>query len=507
VAEGIVFLVGAGPGDPGLLTVRARELLESADAIVYDALVPAEIINDAGETPSPPELHYVGKRGGDKRSTSQDDISALLVGLARQGKRVVRLKGGDPFVFGRGGEEAQALFEAQVPFEVVPGVTAGIAAPAYAGIPVTHRGRATSVTLVTGHEDPEKGGGQTDWSALAKLAGAGGTVVVYMGAKTLPGVVQSLLSGGLDPHVPAAAVSRGTHSGQRTVVATVGTIVEEIARAGATAPMVIVFGWTVLLRDELAWSEQRPLFGRTVVVTRATQQAGTLSRVLREQGARVIEMPATKVARLDSAGLRAAIARLQEYQWLVFTSQNAVSVFWEQLLAASRDGRALAGLRVAAVGPGTAGALLERGIIVDVVPERFVAEGLLDAFRERSDLEEANVLYVTAEGARDVLRAGLEELGARVDVVEAYRSVRDGRGARRLRQNLERGGVSFVTVTSASAVKAFVELVGEDAARGARLVSIGPATSAAAREAGLDVVAEAEEATMDSLVRAIIHTG
>ncbi len=507
MANGVVFLVGAGPGDPGLLTVRARELIDSADVIVYDALVPMEIISDAGEGPSPPELYYVGKRGGDKRSASQSDICALLVELARQGKRVVRLKGGDPFVFGRGGEEAQALFDADVPFEVVPGVTAGIAAPAYAGIPVTHRGRSTSVTLVTGHEDPGKGGGQTDWGALARLAGSGGTVVVYMGAKTLPTVVRSLLAGGLDPHVPAAAVSRGTHSRQQTVVATAGTIVDEIARSGATAPMVVVFGWTVPLRDELAWVEQRPLFGKTVVVTRATQQAGTLSRQLRETGARVMEMPATKVARLDSAGLQTAIARLQEYQWVVFTSQNAVNIFWEQLLAASRDARALAGIRVAAVGPGTAGALLSHGIIVDVVPERFVAEGLLDALRERSGVEEANVLYVTAEGARDVLRPGLEELGARVEVVQAYRSVRDGRGAERLRRELERGGISYVTVTSASAVKAFVELVGEEAARRARLVSIGPVTSSAAREAGLDVVAEAEEATMDSLVRALTRAG
>ena len=502
-----MFLVGAGPGDPGLLTVRARELIDSADAIVYDALVPLDPVRNAREGTSPPELHYVGKRGGGRRSASQSDISALLVELARQGKRVVRLKGGDPFVFGRGSEEAQALFDANVPFEVVPGVTAGIAAPAYAGIPVTHRGRATSVTLVTAQEDPGRGGGQTDWSALARLAASGGTVVAYAGAKTLPSVVDALLAEGLDPHVPAAVVSHATHSAQLTVVATAGTIADEVSRAGAGAPMVVVFGWTVPLRDELAWAERRPLFGKSVVVTRAAQEVGTLSSLLREQGARVLEMPAAKVARLDSAGLQAAIARLREYQWLVFTSQNAVSIFWEQLLAASLDARVLAGIRVAAVGPGTAGALLERGIIVDVVPERFVAEGLLDALRERGALEEANMLYVTAEGARDVLRAGLEELGARVEVVEAYRSVRDGRRADRLRRELERGGVSYVTVTSASAVKAYVDMVGEEAARGVRLVSIGPAASAAAREAGLDVAAEAEEPTMDSLVRALVNAG
>ena len=487
--------------------MRARELIDSADAIVYDALVPLELVRNAGEGASPPELHYVGKRGRDKRPASQSDISALLVELARQGKRVVRLKGGDPFVFGRGGEEAQALFDANVPFEVVPGVTAGIAAAAYAGIPVTHRGRATSVTLVTAQEDPGRGGGQTDWTAMARLAASGGTVVVYTGAKTLPSVVQAVLAAGLDPHVPAAAISRATHGTQLTVVATVETIAGEVSRAGVGAPMVVVFGWTVLLRDELAWAERRPLFGKSVVVTRATQDAGTLSRLLREQGARVLEMPAAKVARLDSAGLQAAIARLGEYQWLVFTSRNAVNVFWEQLLAASLDARVLAGIRVTAVGPGTAGALLERGIIVDVVPERFVAEGLLDALRERGALEEANMLYITAEGARDVLRAGLEELGARVDVVEAYRSVRDGRGADRLRRELDRGVAGYVTVTSASAVEAFVDLVGEEVARGARLVSIGPAASAAAREAGLHVAAEAEEPTMDSLVRALVNAG
>jgi uroporphyrinogen III methyltransferase / synthase len=503
VTDGAVFLVGAGPGDPGLLTVRAKELLEGADAIVYDALVPEELIAAASDAASAPELHYVGKRGGDRRSVAQADIIALLVQLARQGKRVVRLKGGDPFVFGRGGEEAQALHEADVAFEVVPGVTAGIAAPAYAGIPVTHRGRATSVTLVTGHEDPDKGGGQTDWAALAKLAAAGGTVVVYMGAKTLPKTVEALLAGGLDAHVPAAAVARGTQPRQRTVVATVGTIVDEVRHGGLGAPMVVVIGWTVLLRDEIAWYERRPLFGKTIVVTRAAQQAAALGGLLRERGARVLEMPATRIVRLDTAGVRDALARLTDYQWLLFTSRNAVDIFWEQLLAASRDARSLAGSRIAAVGPGTAGALLERGIVVDVVPERFVAEGLLETLRERSDISGANVLYITAEGARDVLRAGLEDLGARVDVVQAYRSVADGRGADRLRRALERDEVDLVTVTSASAVATFVQLVGADAAVRARLASIGPVTSDAAREAGLEVAVEASDATLNALVKAI----
>jgi uroporphyrinogen III methyltransferase / synthase len=507
VADGTVFLVGAGPGDPGLLTVRAKELLDSAEAVVYDALVPQELIAAAADAETPPELHYVGKRGGDRRSVAQEDITALLIALARQGKRVVRLKGGDPFVFGRGGEEAQALFEADVTFEVVPGITAGLAAPAYAGIPVTHRGRATSVTLVTGHEDPMKGGGQTDWSALAKLASASGTVVVYMGVKTLGNVVRALLDAGLDGAVPAAAVSHGTQGAQRTAIATAETIEAAIAKERLGAPMVVVFGWTVLLRDEVAWFEVRPLFGKTIVVTRATQQAETLSRMLREKGATVIEMPATRIARLDTAGVQEAIDRLRDFQWLVFTSQNGVALFWEQLIGSSRDARSLAGCRVAAVGPGSAAALLERGIIVDLVPERFVAEALLDALRTREDVAGRTVLYVTAEGARDVLRSGLEEMGAAVHVVQAYRSVRDGRGADRLRAALENGKVDLVTVTSASAVRAFVELVGEEAALKARLASIGPATSAAAREAGLDVAVEAEESTFNALVAAIGKAG
>jgi uroporphyrinogen III methyltransferase/synthase len=506
VSEGIVYLVGAGPGDPGLITIRARELLDTADAVVYDALVAPELIAALAESPRRPELHDVGKRGARRGSASQDDINTLLIRLARAGKRVVRLKGGDPFVFGRGGEEAQACHEAEVPFEIVPGVTAGLAAAAYAGIPVTHRGRSTSVTLVTGHEDPAKGGGQTNWSALARLAAEGGTLVVYMGARTLGTVVQALRDAGLDDDVPAATISDGTLPHQRTIAATLGTIATAVDRALLGPPLVTVIGWAVLLRDELAWVEQRPLFGKTIVVTRATQQAGTLSARLREHGARVIEMPATRIARIGATAVQEAIQKLGDYSWLIFTSQNAVTVFWEQLLAASRDARVLAGLRIAAVGPATAGALLERGVAVDVLPDRFVAEGLLEALRERSDVNGTRVLYVTAKDARDVLRAGLEEMGASVDVVVAYRSIPDGKGADRLRRELERGGVDLVTVTSAASVHAFVELVGSDVARRAPIASIGRVTSAVAGQLGLEVSVEATESSVDGLVEAIVRS-
>ena len=447
-----------------------------------------------------PELYDVGKRGGDSRSIKQDEINELLVRLARDGKRVVRLKGGDPFVFGRGSEEAQALNDASVPFEVVPGVTAGIAAAAYAGIPVTHRGLATSVTFVTGHEDPAKATTQTNWNALAK---AGGTIVLYMGVKTLPAIAAALIDGGMPAEIPAAAVQWGTLSKQQTVVATLATIADTASSAGITAPVITIIGWSVILRDEISWFEQRPLFGRRIVVTRASQQSSHLSEKLSDLGADVIEMPATRIARLDLTPLREEMSRLDQYQWLIFTSQNAVSIFWDLLLGSGRDARALAGLEIAAVGPATAGALLERGITVDVIPDRFVAEGLLEKFAERQDVAGARVLYVTAEGSREVLPDGLVEMGAEVNVIEAYRSIRDGAGSARLKRALETGTVNAVTFTSGSAVRAYVETVGEEMSLRAPAITIGPQTSEAVSAAGLELLSEAEESTTDGLVAAV----
>ena len=500
--EGKVFLVGAGPGDTGLITVRGKQLIDSADAVVYDALANTALLPPGARETGRPELYYVGKRGGSKDSVTQEEINALLIKLAREGKRVVRLKGGDPFVFGRGSEEAQALNDASVLFEVVPGVTAGIAAPAYAGIPVTHRTLATSVTFVTGHEDPAKPSTQTNWSALAK---AGGTIVLYMGVKTLAGISKALIEGGLPGEIPAAAIQWGTHPRQRTVVATLDTIAAKAEEQNITAPVITVIGWSVVLRDELNWFERRPLFGKRIVVTRATQQAPILSDKLRELGADVIEMPATQIARLDLAPLRAAIDGISDYQWLIFTSQNAVAIFWEQLLGREKDSRALAGLRIAAVGPATAGALLEHGITVDVIPQRFVAEGLLEILRARDDVAGRQVLYVTAEGARDVLPAGLREIGAKVSIIEAYRSIPDGVGAETLARAIERGKVDLATFTSASAVTGYIEAVGEEMALKVPAASIGPQTSAALTEAGIEVKVDAGESTIDGLVAAVIR--
>jgi uroporphyrinogen III methyltransferase/synthase len=325
-----------------------------------------------------------------------------------------------------------------------------------------------------------------------------------MGVKTLSSITDALIKGGMPPEMPAASIQWGTQPRQRTVVATLETIAAKAIEQNITAPAITVIGWSVVLRDELAWFEKRPLFGRRIVVTRATHQAQALTDKLRELGADVVEMPATQVARLDLAPLRTAISDLSRYQWLILTSQNAVSIFWEQLLGGGRDSRALAGLKIAAVGPATAGALLEHGITVDVIPERFVAEGLLEMMRERADVASKRILYVTAQGSRDVLPEGLKEIGADVEVVEAYRSVLDGEGAERLARAIEAGKLDLATFTSGSAVRGYVDAIGEDLATQLPAASIGPQTSTALREAGIEVKAEAKESTLDGLVSAVL---
>ncbi|HVX41953.1 MAG TPA: uroporphyrinogen-III C-methyltransferase [Gemmatimonadaceae bacterium] len=498
---GTVYLVGAGPGDPGLLTLRGGELLVTCDAIVHDTHVSQAMLALAsvGERETPIEIHDVGRRD-EQDSARQEEINALLVRLARDGKRVVRLRVGDPFVFGRGSQEALALAEAGVPFEIVPGVTAGVAAPAYAGIPLTHRGTSRVVTFASGHADVARGETEVDWRSLARV---GGTIVVFMGAKMIARIASALVEGGLPASTPAAAVQSATEPSQRTIVGTVGTLADDIARVGLVSPVLIVIGDVVALREQLAWFDTRPLFGKRIVVTRARAQAGEFVAQLAAAGAEVLEMPATRIEPLVAAPLATAISRLREYGWVIFTSQNAVRIFWEALRAASRDARALAGVKVAAVGSATAAALLDCGIAVDLTPERFVAEGLLDALRERRDVRGVRVLYAAAEGARETLQEGLEELGAVVERMTLYRSVPDGTGAAELRERLLRGEVDLVTFTAPSTVNAFVQAVGPEAAARARAASIGPVTSDAARAAGLEVVVEAGESTIPGLVQAI----
>jgi uroporphyrinogen III methyltransferase/synthase len=493
MSDGVVYLVGAGPGDPALLTQRALELVRSADAILYDRLVPAGVLEEA---PRGCELRYVGKEPG-QAAVPQDEIGAQLVELARAGKSVVRLKGGDPFVFGRGGEEAEALVEASVRFEIVPGVTAGVAAPAYAGIPVTHRDAASAVAFVTGHEDPEKDEDAVDWEALARFPG---TLVFYMGVRTLPAIAERLVAAGRDPGEPAAVVARGTLPGQRAVTGTLGNIAARAKESGVTPPAVTVVGPVAALRERLAWVERRPLHGQVVAVTRARAQASALAARLRALGAEVLEVPAIRIepSPVDGA-LASAVDRIGDYTLVCVTSPNGVELLMEALAARGRDARALAGATVAAIGPGTAAELEAHGLRADVLPERSVAESLVEALRE-VPVEGRRVLIARAREARDVLPEALRERGAEVDVVALYDTVAEPLDAAR-REAL--GRATYVTFTSSSTVRFLMESVGGLAGT-ARVVSIGPVTSETAREHGIEVHVEADRHDIDGLVDALV---
>jgi uroporphyrinogen III methyltransferase/synthase len=481
-----VYLVGAGPGDPGLLTVRGADALRRADVIVYDRLVHPSLLD---LTPAGAERVYAGKAPA-AAEMDQSDINALLVERGGAGQTVVRLKGGDPFVFGRGGEEAEALAAAGVPFEVVPGITSAIGAPAYAGIPVTHRGVSTHFTVVTGHEDPAKGTGDVDWEALAK---SGGTLVILMGAGRVGDIGAQLMAGGLPPDTPVAAVRNGTRADQQTVRATLATV----ADAGVQAPAAIVVGDVAAL--DLSWFESRPLFGHAVVVTRAREQTSELARRLEGLGAEVIELPAIAIERIDFA-----IPSLDRYRWLVFTSANGVHAFFEYgLTPMGLDARALASVRIAAIGPGTAAALAGRGIRADLVPDRFVAESLLDAFPPAA-ADDERVLLARAERARDILPVGLSERGYEVDVLAVYRTVTATPDSGVL-ERLRSGDVDALTFTSSSTVTNLCDLLGELPDPQPLVVSIGPVTSKTAKERGLRVDVEATEHTIDGLVDALLR--
>jgi uroporphyrinogen III methyltransferase / synthase len=478
-----VYLVGAGPGDPGLITVRGAEVLGRAEVVIHDRLSARALLELA---PSDASLIDVGKRSGGA-STPQDEINALLIERGRSGATVVRLKGGDPFVFARGGEEAAALDAAGVPYEVVPGITSAIAVPAYAGIPVTRRYSSTSVTIVTGHEDPTKEDPSVDWEALARV---GGTIVVLMGAAHLEEITARLVEGGLDPETPAAAVRWGTRPDQTTIVATLGTIARESVRP----PSTVVIGDVV--RDRLAWYESRPLFGLDVVVTRTRQQASALARQLSDAGAGVVELPTIDVVDpLDGgASLRDALAGLDRYDWLVLTSPNGA----RRTLDALGDARRLAGVRIAVMGTGTAAAVRERFVEPDLVPERFVAESLLEAIPP-PPVGGARVLVSRAEVARDVLPDGLRAAGWEVDVVDAYRTVR----ATPERAALDRvADADVITFTSSSTVTNFLAIAGAERVP-STVACIGPITARTARDAGLTVDVEAQEHSIEGLVSAI----
>jgi uroporphyrinogen III methyltransferase / synthase len=470
------YLVGAGPGDPGLLTARAIELIAQADVILHDRLIPPGALAHARDDA---EVIDVGKVGGGEQ-TPQEETTRLLVERALAGRTVVRLKGGDPFVFGRGGEEAQALRAAGCAFEVVPGITAGVAAAAYAGIPVTHRGLASAVAFVTGHEDPGKEETAIDWPALAAFPG---TLVFYMGVRQLARIAEHLVAHGRDPLEPAAVVERGTLPDQRVARTTLGGL----GAVEARAPAVTVVGPVAALHDELAWFAGGPLAGMSVAVTRARAQASGLAARLRALGAAVIEAPAIRIEPLD-----VELPDPRDYDLLVLTSPNGV----EELFRHVRDARALAGPTIAVIGPGTAAALLTRGVQADVVPSRAVGEGLVEALAGTTF---RRALVARAEEARDVVPDALRAAGAEVDVVALYRTVAEALSERARAQAL---GADWATFTSASSVRHFRAAAGTLA--GPRLASIGPVTSAALREAGHEPDLEAADHTPDGLIAALV---
>jgi len=483
--SGRVAFVGAGPGDPGLLTVRARELIASADVILYDRLIGPQTLAGAR---ADAELRYVGKEGGGL-SVPQAQIEAVMVEHARAGAFVVRLKGGDPFVFGRGGEEALALRKAGIDYEVVPGVTAGVAAAAYAGIPVTHRGLASAVALITAHEDPGKDEESLDWSALGAFRG---TLVFYMGVRTLPKLTARLIEAGRSPAEPAAVIARGTLPDQVLVSGTLGTIAAAAAQARVAAPAVTLIGEVAALAGTLAWRAPGPLAGASVAVTRARAQASELAARLRTLGAAVIETPSIRIVPRAVDELPSITA----FDLVCLTSPNGVEFLFERLAARGEDARALAGACVAAIGPGTARALRERGVIADVVPERYVAEGLVEAL---AGVRFTRALIARAAQARDVLPQALRARGAQVTVVALYETVAEPIDAA-LAPAL--AAADYVTFTSSSTVRAF--LAGAGVGERTRIVSIGPVTSATLREHGLEPHLEASRHDIDGVVEAIL---
>lgn len=497
--QGIVYLVGAGPGDYKLISVKAKEYIEQADTIVYDRLADSRLLAWARKDV---ELVYVGKASS-QHTMRQEDINQLLVEKAKEGKVVVRLKGGDPFVFGRGGEEALELVANGLPFEVVPGITSAIAVPAYAGIPVTHRAVATSFAVITGHEDPTKGESNMRWD---KLATGVDTLVFLMGVENLPHITAKLIENGRPAETPAAVIRWGTKPEQQVLITTVGSAAEDVAKAGVKPPAIFLVGEVVNLREKLAWFDTKPLFGKPVLVTRAREQASALTAKLEELGAQCLEAPAIQIVPPESfTELDQAIQELPSYQWLIFTSTNGVEYFFDRLHQAKKDSRMLAGIKIAAIGTQTAEQLQKFGIYADIVPLEFRAEGIVDSLTPLIE-PGMKVLIPRALIARDVLPVKLAELGAVVKVVPAYRTVVADTDGTALAEKLAAGEISLITFTSSSTVTNLLELLGP---QGAELVGktqvacIGPITAATCVEHGIKPDIIADEYTIRGLVKAI----
>jgi len=506
IQQGKVYLVGAGPGDPGLITMRGKYLLERAEVLVYDYLASPKLLK---YVPQDATLIYAGKKGGSKHTHTQEEINQMLVDWARAGKTVVRLKGGDPFIFGRGGEEIEELVKAGIAFEVVPGVTSATAAATYAGIPITHRGYTASVSFITGHEEPGKKNSNIDWS---KLATGAGTLVIYMGIKNLPIIVDNLIQYGRDPKTPVAVVRWASTPEQQTVVATIETIVSRVEEAAIKPPALIIVGEVVALRETLDWFEKRPLFGKRIVVTRTREQASELVTALEGYGADCLEYSTIQVEPLSSYEiLDEELDRLNEYHWVLFSSINAVQYFFDRLYARGLDARNLKGPHVAAVGKATADFLLHYGIVADLIPAIYTAEGLAQSLLDFG-VEGRNILIPRATKAREFLPETLRGAGAQVTVVPVYQNVVPQGSKEQLRSALENGQVDMITFTSSSTVTHFLGMI--DAAgpeelkglmSGVKIAAIGPITAKTVTDNGLSVDVQPGAFTIPDLVEAIVH--
>jgi uroporphyrinogen III methyltransferase/synthase len=499
--EGKVYLLGAGPGDPGLLTVRAREVLAAAEVVVYDSLANEGFLDYCSDEA---ELIYAGKRGGE-HTLSQEEINRILVDRAKRGYTVARLKGGDPYVFGRGAEEAEQVVDAGAAFEVVPGVTSAVAAPAYAGIPLTHRDYSSSVSLVTGHESADKGESALDWQALARSAS---TLVFFMGVKNLASIADNLLHAGLDGETPAALVRWGTTCRQRTLVDRLDGIARKAEEAGFAAPALLLVGGVVRLKERLDWFEKRPLLGRGVVVTRAREQASGLLRILGDLGACCHQFPTIRISPLeDYEAVDRSIRELYAYDGVVFTSVNGVKHFFDRLRRQGLDSRAFGGCRLAAIGPATADELRRRGLEPDFVPRRYVAEEVVQGIINHGGFGE-RILIPRAETAREVLPQELEQAGYDVRVLPVYRTDLAHNDTQELLDAMDRGEVHYVSFTSSSTVHNFFKLFGPEQLRpftekGLRLACIGPVTEETLGEYGFTCQVRPERYTVSELARVI----
>jgi len=494
--NGKVYLVGAGPGDLGLVTLRAKECIEKADVIVYDHLANPEMLGWARDAA---EILYAGKKAGE-HALSQEEINKLLIEKARAGKEVVRLKGGDPFVFGRGAEEAKAIVDASVAFEIVPGITSAIAGPAYAGIPVTHRTENSHVTFFTGHEDPSKKESAIDYGALAKL---GGTQVMLMGVERIDAITREMMSNGVRRDLPVALVRWATTGRQQTLTGTLENITQRAIETEFEPPAVAIFGDVVSLRKDLNWYEHQPLSGKRIVVTRTRKQAGALTSQLRALGADVIELPTIRIE--PPTDLREFAELVQDahmYDWIVFTSPNGVDAFFEMFFKLYDDAREIGGAKIAAIGPATAQRVRDFHLHVDLQPDEFVAEAVVREFKKQGGVENLRILIARAEKARDVLPPELSKLGAIVDEAFAYRTVPETRDLTGARRRFSQEGADLITFTSSSTVENFLAL-GLAWPKGVRVASIGPITSQTARDRGLKIDVEARRHDIDGLVEAI----